>query len=68
LNSDGRISISFSFPQCVDGFECEISKMYIQRIPKTVKSILKNYRKNGGDEWTEFFKKVTSQFREHKGR
>ncbi|KAF5088085.1 hypothetical protein DSECCO2_40420 [anaerobic digester metagenome] len=64
---DDKISINFSFPQCVEGFENDISKMQIKRISKPSDEYPEQIQERWHDEWNEFFKKVTSQFREHKG-
>jgi len=63
----GEISITFSFPQDVEGFESEISKMFIKRIPKAGEEYPEKLQERWNEEWSEFFRKVTSQFREHKG-
>lgn len=62
-----KIAIHFSFPQCVDGFENEISKLYLKRISKTGEEYPDQVQNRWNDEWNDFFRKVTYQFREHKG-
>ncbi|NLV26665.1 MAG: hypothetical protein GXY48_05820 [Methanomicrobiales archaeon] len=67
IDPNERIVISFSFPQVIDGFENEISKILVKRIPKSDEDYPKKIQQRWIEEWSEFFKKVTSQFREHKG-
>ncbi|MDD3573419.1 hypothetical protein [Methanospirillum sp.] len=64
---DKKISIIFSFPQEIEGFENEISKMYIKRIPKPGEEFSEQLQERWNNDWSELFKKVTYQFREHKG-
>ena len=64
---DEIIVISFSFPQSIDGFDNDISKLSIKRIPKADEKYPGQIQERWNSEWVDFFKKVTSQFREHKG-
>ncbi|PWR75290.1 hypothetical protein DLD82_05775 [Methanospirillum stamsii] len=66
-DKDYKITINFSFPQVVEGFDNEISKMSIKRIPKDGEDYPAKIQERWIEEWNEFFKKVTSQFQEHKG-
>lgn len=66
-DSGGRISINFSFPQGVEGFENEISRLCIKRIPKSGEEYPDKIEERWYEEWNELFKKVTSQFSQHKG-
>lgn len=67
VHTEGKISISFSFPQIIEGFDNEISKFSIKRIPKDDDEYPEQLQERWMNEWNEFFKKVTAQFREHKG-
>lgn len=66
-DSEGRICITFSFPQSVEGFENEISRMCIKRIPKPCEEYPEKIQERWQEDWSDFFKKVTSSFKEHKG-
>lgn len=67
--SDGvdRICITFSFPQEVEGFPDSLSKMYIQRIPSQGEQYPEQMQERWMEGWQEFFTRVTSAFKAHKG-
>ncbi|HWQ65742.1 MAG TPA: hypothetical protein VN372_02610 [Methanospirillum sp.] len=62
-----RISITFSFPQEVEGFPDTLSKMYIQRITAPDEEYSNKMQERWVDSWQNFFTKVTSAFKAHKG-
>jgi hypothetical protein len=62
-----RICITFSFPQDVEGFPDSISKMYIQRIPTPNEQYPKQVEERWMESWQEFFTRVTTAFKAHKG-
>jgi len=62
-----RISITFSFPQDVEGFPDSLLKMFIQRIIPSGEQYPKKMQERWEDGWQEFFTRVTSAFKAHKG-
>lgn len=65
--ADGRIAITFSFPQEVEGFETTLSKMFIRRIPSSDEQYPDQMQQRWTEGWQEFFTRVTSAFKAHKG-
>jgi len=63
----GRICLTFSFPQEVEGFPAPLSKMYIQRIPSSDEQYPQQMQERWVEGWMEFFTRVTSAFKAHKG-
>ncbi|MFH0967602.1 MAG: hypothetical protein V1862_07960 [Methanobacteriota archaeon] len=62
-----RISITFSFPQEVEGFSHSLSKMVIQRIATAGEEYPEKVEERWIEWWQEFFVRVTSAFKSHKG-
>ncbi len=62
-----RLTITFSFPQLVEGFEAEISRLSLQRIPPGGEEYPAKMEERWFEEWEEFFAQITSLFRKHKG-
>lgn len=62
-----RICITFSFPQEVEGFSGTLSKMFIKRIPPSDEQYTGQREGRWIEGWQEFFTRVTSAFKAHKG-
>ena len=64
---NGRICITFSFPQEVEGFPDTLSKMYLERIKSPGEQYPDLIQSRWIEGWMEFFTRVTSAFKAHKG-
>ncbi len=65
--SPGRICLTFSFPQDVDGFSQPLSRMCIERIPQPGEEYPDQKVEKWTEGWMEFFTRITSAFRARKG-
>lgn len=66
-NANNNLCIALSYPQQIEGFEGDITKILIERIPEPDEEYPEKKISRWIEDWEEFFKKITNMFKAHKG-
>lgn len=67
IDNERKICIIFSFPQKIEGFENEISKMSLKKISDSADKYHDQITDRWYEDWMDRLKQVTAHFYQHKG-